>query len=192
MFGATHDLTGDLDLGQFPLQEGDHLVDLGLSLPSLLGDLDGQFSIGLRVQVSKTQVLELLLDLGHTQAMSQRGINLEGFLGNEVAFGLGQRVQGSHVVEAVSQFDHDYTDILRHSQEHLPKALGLAILSGGKRELRQLGYPVHQVGDLVPESRPDLPHGGLGILDGIVEEACGDGAHVHFELRQDCRDLHGV
>ena len=192
VFGATPNLARDLELAQFLLQDGDHLVDLGFTLPSLLDDLDGQVPVGLRFQLSETQVLELLLDFGDAQAMGQWGIDLQGFIGDEAALGLGQRVQSSHIMEAVRQLNHDDPNILRHRQKHFPETFGLAILTGRKRELGKFGHPVHQIGDLVSKDRPDLFHGGLGILDGIVQEPCGDGADIHLEFRQDRRDLHGV
>ena len=98
-------------------------------------------------------------------------------------------LEGAHVVQAVGQLDDDDADVGDHGQQHLADVLGLVLLAVGKLDLVQLGDAFDDVRHLLAEALLDLFGGDIGVFDGIVQQAGGDGGGVHLQLRQHQRDL---
>jgi hypothetical protein len=124
--------------------------------------------------------------------VGERGVDVEGLLGDLLGLLPRQVVERPHVVEAIGELDHEHADVARHRHHHLAEVLGLALLARGKGQLPDLGDPVHQLGDLGPELSLEVVLGGMGVLQDVVEEAGGDGGHVHLEVDEEAGDLQGV
>ena len=104
----------------------------------------------------------------------------------------GQVLQRPHVVEPVGELHQDDPDVVDHGQEHLPVRLGLALLGGGERDLRDLGDALHDVEHVGAEVLLEPLGGGEGVLEDVVEEADRDADGVHPHLGQDRGHLEGV
>jgi hypothetical protein len=62
----------------------------------------------------------------------------------------------------------------------------------GEFDLRDLGQALDQEGDGLSEQAPQLIDGGERVLDGVVEQARGDGDLVHAHLDEDAGHLERV
>jgi hypothetical protein len=99
----------------------------------------------------KPELLQLATDRVHPQALGDRRIDLQGFLGNAAALVRAHHAQGTHVVQAVGQLDQDHPDIAGDRQHHLAEVLRLRLGLGLELQVGQLGDAVHQFGHLLAE-----------------------------------------
>ena len=98
-------------------------------------------------------------------------------------------LERAHVVEAVGELDDDDADVGDHGEEHLADVLGLVVFAVGELDLVELGDAFDDVGDLLAEALFDLLGGDVGVFDGVVQQAGGDGGGVHLELGEDQADF---
>ena len=215
MLGAALDLGVDALLFQALGQHLDRLVHLGLPLGAVAGDHLRDLFVGFRIDILEGEIFELPFELPDTEAMGERGENLEGFGGHAVLARGAERAEGAHVVQAVGQLDDDDAQVFRHGDEDLADIGGvlgefrvlLAALQGGGAQLLfvfrggvallafvhaddlQLGDAVHKMRDFRPELRDQLLDRDLAVLDDIVQQSGREGRLVHLQLRQDLRDL---
>ena len=145
-----------------------------------------------RIEHAERQVFELFPHLLHAHAAGERGVDVEGFLGDAAARGRRHEFQRPHVVQAVGELDQEHADVVGDRQQQLAQILGLLGLARHQFEPLQLCQPLHQRADLVSEDGVDLGAGGLGILDGIVQQRGHDGGIVELEVGEDRRDLERV
>ena len=142
------------------------------------------------MQRGQRQVLELVLDLLHSQPVGQRGVDVHGLLGHTLLLVLWEGGQGPHVVEAVGQLDYQDAEVLGERNQHLPHAGRLLLLPGVEVEQLQLGHAVHDQPDLRAEVPLQVLEADGCVLHGIVEEgghhrgvveplAGDDGCHRH-------------
>ena len=182
----------DAQLRQPP---GDLLLDgaheLGV-LPALRLQLGDDLVVAHRVQVLQRQVLQLPLHPLHAQAVGDGGVDLHGLKSLFLLLLRRLILHGAHVVEPVGDLDEDHPDILAHSQEHLAQVLHLLLLHGAVLHPRQLGDPVHNVGDGGAKALGDVLVGAVGVLNAVVEEGRHDGLAVQAHLRHDLGHLEGV
>lgn len=201
MLGAAHHLKAlklgleELILPEGFLQDGHGL--LNDAFPGFLGLLDAgeKGMVGLGVEVAEGKVLELPLQLPHPQAVGQRGVDLQGFLGDAPLLLGGHVLQGAEVVKAVRQLHDDDAHVLRHGDEHLAEVLGPFLLPlevGQLVELADLGLPLHQLAHPWPKAPFQLLGGHPAVLQGVVEEARHHGLRVHAQGGQDLRHRHRV
>ena len=106
----------------------------------------------------------------HAQAVGDGGVDLHGLQGLLPLLLGGLVLHGAHVVEPVADLDEDHPDVLGHGHEHLPQVLHLLLFLGGVLHPGQLGDPLHQVGHRVAELLGHLLVGGVGVLNGVVEQ----------------------
>ena len=62
--------------------------------------------------------------------MGQRGIDVKSLLSDLHLFFRNVVFEGSHIVEAVSQFNQDDSNILHHRQNHLAEIFCLVLFRG--------------------------------------------------------------
>ena len=98
-------------------------------------------------------------------------------------------LERAHIVQAVGELDDDYANVGDHGEQHLADVLGLVIFAVGKLDLVQLGDALDDVGHLLAETLFDLVGGDVGVFDGVVQEAGGDGGGIHLQLREHQGDL---
>ena len=184
----TGHLGGDVHLGQTRPDLGDDLVDVGVALGCAVGDHVVDLGVALRVQRGEAQVLELLLDLLHAQAVGQRRVDVERLLGGALLLPRRQRGDRAHVVQTVGELDDQDAQVLRHRHEHLAHRGGLLGLLGVEVDPLELGDAVDDRGDLGTEVLVELLQGDDGVLDRVVQERGGDGDVVHPVAGDDAGD----
>ena len=160
---------------------------LGGAAPRL--DPLAQRLVGLRLEVLERQLLELVLDLAHAEAVGDRRVDVARLLRDLDPPLLGQMVQRPHVVQAVGELDQDDADVVDHRQQHLAEVLRLALLARRELDRAELGHPFDDVGDVGAEQLPDPLDRRLGVLDDVVEQAGGDGDDVELHVGEQVGDL---
>ncbi len=192
VLGAALELCLDPGVRQPRPQLLDGPLDVGLTTRPPGVEQLRQVPEGLGLECLEREVLQLPLDLPDTQALGERGVDLQR-LARDALLLLGlEGAQGAHVVQAVGELDEDDADVVGHRQEHLPDVLGLLLLVAVGAELGQLGDAVHEVGDLGPEAVLDVGEAVLGVLGDVVEEGGRDGHWVDAELGEDLGGRDGV
>lgn len=124
--------------------------------------------------------------------MRDGGVDFEGFLGDAFLALSGERGEGTHVVEAIGEFDEDDADILHHGEEHLADAFGLALFARIELEFGELGDAVDTGGDIVAELFPDLFDGDAGIFDQIVQDTGDKAGAIRRHVGEDMGDFERV
>ena len=94
------------------------------------------------IQITERQIFKLPLDARNPETVSQWRINLHGLTRNAFLLILAQMLQGAHIMQAVSQFDQNDTDILRHGHEHLAMVFRQLLFMGLVLDLPELGHPI--------------------------------------------------
>ena len=123
-----------------------------------------------RVLVAETQVLQCLFDAVQSQAVSQRGIDVERLAGYLVLL-VGQLApQGAHVVQAVAYLDEDDAYVLAHGEQQFLEGLGLYRSLVTEDTTRYLGESIHDLGYLVAEDVAYVLYGVVGILHHVMEQ----------------------
>ena len=174
---------------------GDLLLDVfheGGVGSGLAGQLVGDVPIGHGVQVHEGLVLHLPLHPLHAQAVGDGGVDLQGLQGLFPLLAFALVLQGADVVHPVADLNEDHPHILGHGHKHLAQVLHLLLLGGGEVHFGQLGDPLHQVGHGGAEAFGHLLMGGLGVLDGVVEEGRHDGVAVQPQFGHQVGHLQGV
>ncbi len=96
-------------------------------------------------------------------------------------------------MQPVGQLHDDDARVLRDGEQHLAIALHLPLLRGAAGgQLRDLGQPVDDGGDLSAKLRLDVGDRDLGVLDDVVDQSAGDRDGVELQLREDLGDLDAV
>ena len=166
-------------------------LDVLLALGALHADLGDQILIAVRVQIPQAQVLQLLLDLVHAQAMRKRRVDIQRLLRDAPLALRGLCLERAHVVRAVRQLDEHDADVLAHRQDHLADGLRLLLHARGKVEALELGDAVHQQRDLRAELlADDVQRHVLAILHRVVQKAGSNRRRVQHQLGQNARDDH--
>ncbi len=137
-----------------------------------------------RVQRLEAQVLQLALDQAHAQALGDGRVDLQRLAGDAAARFAALRAQRAHVVQAVSQLDHDHAQVARHRQQHLAEALGGRFLAVAELQLVQLGHAVDQFGHGFAELGGQRLTGQRGVFDGVVQDRGDQRFHVQAQLSQ--------
>jgi hypothetical protein len=77
------------------------------------GELNG-------IKYTKTLGFECLLELEYTETICNRGIDIECLECYTFTFGwIWMMIERLHIVQAISELDHDDSEITHHSEEHL-------------------------------------------------------------------------
>ncbi len=145
--------------------------------------------VGVGIELAERQVLELLAQLVHAHAAGERRIDVDGFLGGTAARLRRHVADGAHVVQAVGELHQQHAHVVGDGQEELAQVFRLLRLLGDEIELGELGQAFDQAADVLAEKLVDLGPGGVGILDGVVQQRRGDGRIVELEVGQDRRNL---
>ena len=118
MFHTAADFAVDISVSHMAL---DFRIDgLDKLVARLIGKCDFFLKIleCFRLQITECQVIQLYFDSGDTETVRKRCVDLDRLSGFFFLFLRFHILERAHIVQTVGQFDQDYTDILRHRQEH--------------------------------------------------------------------------
>ncbi len=128
----------------------------------------------LRHQLLEGELLELVAHVLHAHAAGERGVDVQGLLGDPPALVGGHEMQGAHIVEAVGELDQQHAHVLGDGEEKLAQVFRLRRPHRDEVEALQLGEALDQGRDLMPEELVDLLARRRRILDGVVEHRGDD------------------
>ncbi len=186
------DLGIDAELGEPAAHLGDGGGQVHLALGRAAADEVVELGEALRVQGGEGEVLELLLDLLHAQAVGQRGVDVQRLLGDALLLGERHRGDRAHVVQPVGQLDDEHPQVARHGDEHLAHRGGLLGLPRVELDALELGDTVDDGGDLVTEVGLHVGQRDLGVLDGVVQQRSGHRDLVEADVGDDAGDRQRV
>jgi hypothetical protein len=175
-----------------PPQPLAHFIYIGGPALGRAGHLGGQGAEVLRLEVLEAEVLELHLHPLDAQPVGHRRVDLPGLPGDPLLLLARHVLERPHVVHAVGQLDEDDPDVAGHRQEHLAEVLRLPLLPGVPGDLAELGDPVDQHLDLLPEQPADVLGGGAGVLDAVMEQTGADRGDVQPQIGDDLGDAERV
>ena len=142
-----------------------------------------------RLEVAERQLLELVLDAAHAEAVGDRRVDVERLLRDAHALVVGHVLQRAHVVEAIGELDEDDADVVDHREQHLAEVLRLPLLGRRERDRADLGHALDDVRDVLAELLADLLGRRQGVFDDVVQQAGGDADRVELHVREDVGDL---
>ena len=185
VLGPSGDLRRDPQLGQAGLHVPQNLLQVDVALGGPLLDHLVDLGVAARLQSGEGEVLKLLLDVLHPEAVSQRRVHVEGLAGDVVLLESGQHSQSAQVVQPVGQLDDQHPQIPGYGHDHLAHRGGLLLLAGVVLDPVELGDPVDYSGDLRTEVGLDGGQGDIGVLHRVVQQRSGDGDVVEPEPGHD-------
>ena len=153
---AALDVRLHAELLQLRAERGLHLLEELLPFAAARLHEVGDLAVRARVQRLERQVLELPLQLLDTEAVGERGVDLERLVRVLRPARLGERRERAHVVQAVGELHEQDADVARHRDDHLADVLRLGELAAAELQLVQLGEPVDDPRDLVAELLLDV------------------------------------
>jgi len=74
-------------------------------------------------------------------------------------------LERTHVVQTISQLDHDDADVIYHRQHHLAQVLRLRFFGRRKIDLADLRYALDNVRHLLAKFLPDFDRRNRSVLD---------------------------
>ena len=151
-------------------------------------DLDAKGFVRLRLEIFERQLLELVLDLAHAEAVCDRRVDVAGFLRDAKPSLFRQVVERAHVVHAVRELDEDDADVVHHREQHLAEVLRLPLFGRRKRNGADLRDAFDDVRHVRAEQLADALDGRQRVLDHVVEQAGGDRHGVEAKVNQKLGD----
>ena len=143
------------------------------------------------VQLGKSNFFQFALHFLHTDTLGQRRINVQCFFGNSgPLFGLLQKMQRPHVMQAVSQFNQQHANVFRHCQQQLTKILRLFVVGRFLLNHCQLGQTVHQLRHLIAEQRTNFFNRRIGVFHRIVQQPGDNRRGIKLKLGQNTGNFH--
>jgi hypothetical protein len=136
--------------------------------------------------------LAIALTCWSSSASSEGSVNLERLARDSLLRARRHELERAHVVEAVGELHEQHANVSRHRDEHLSKALRLAILSRREVHLSELGHPVDQKRHLLTEDGFDVGHVRFTILDDVVEQRRTDTGRIEPHVGDDVGDGYRV
>ena len=122
----------------------------------------------LRRARGKGQVLELLFEVLHAEAVRERCVNFERLSRNALLFLRWHCGDGLHVVQPIGELDDQHTSVLGDRQHHLARRRCLLGFLGVEVHSVELGDTIDDVCDVVAELLGDGFQIDRGVLDRIV------------------------
>ena len=170
-------------------------LDIFLAHALTHGNLIHQIIIHFRFQIFEREIIQLHLNLGNTEPLGDRRIDIHRFPCDALLFLRRHMLECPHVVQSVRQLDHDDADVLCHGKKHLAQILRLhlqlidvAALSSGKLQLLQLRNAIHEEFHVRSEFSADFFRRQDRILHIIMEESCHDCLLIQFQICQNDRN----
>ena len=96
-------------------------VKLHLKVLRIALDIAVDHPVIFRIDVVKAQILQMVFEFGDTQTVRDRGVDHQCLFCDTALFFRTECFKGQHIVQPVTEFDHQYTYILDRSDQHLAK-----------------------------------------------------------------------
>ena len=170
-----------------------NLLNVGFTLFLFLRYLFLKILIDIRFEVLKRQIVKLYLDLTDTKTPCYRRIDVQRLLSYPVLLLRRHMSKCSHIVESVGKLYKDDTDILGHSQKHLPEVLrlhfkllcSLVFIVGRKLQTLQLGNTIYKKCYIRSKLLIYLVFGENSVFYDIMQKPCCNSLLIQLQI---CKD----
>ncbi len=153
----------------------------------------GDRCVGVRLELLERERLHLVHDLVHADPLGQRRVDIHRLLRDPAALVLvGHVMERPHIVQPVGELDEQDADVVAERQQEFAEILGGALIFRLRFDLRELGHPVDQPGNVLAEQSLDLFGRGERVLDRVVEDGGGDRLVVELQVGEDPGDFDRV
>ncbi len=123
------------------------------------------------MKILESQVFELSTQFAHSQAMSDRRIDVHRFLGDATALFGYEIFQRPHVVQPVGELHQYDAHVINHRQQHLPNIFRLLVFARDVADVGDLCEAFDQMRDFFAEVIPDCIGIGKRVFDDVVKQA---------------------
>ncbi len=147
-------------------------------------------TIGVGMFVLEAEVFQFCLDFVQSEAVCQRGIDVECFTGNLVLLVGWLRLQGAHVVQTVADFDEDDADVIAHGEQQFLEVLCLCRCLFAEDASTDFGQTFHYLCYLRSEDVLNVLGGVVGVFHHVVEQCRTDARRTETYLLR-CNLCHG-
>ena len=192
VFRSTVDLGHDPELGEARLHVAQDLSEVEISLRGPLLDHLIDLGVALRVERRERQILELLFQVLHAEAMRQRCVDVEGLARRSFLFEVGKGGHSAEIVEPIGQLDDQNPQVGRDRHDHLAHRGGLLLFLGVVLDPVEFGHSVDDPGQVGTELGLELLQTDRRVFDRVVQERAGDGHVVEALAGDDGGDRHRV
>src|SRR5581483_7999277 len=151
-----------------------------------------QHLVAVRVERLETEVLELELQVVETEALGDRGVDLQGLAGNSPPPRQRHGLDGAHVVSAVGELDQDHSQVAHHREEHLAEGFRLRFLAALELDRIELGDAIDELGDVGAEARGKLVLRRRGVFDDVVQDCRDQRVGIEVQIGEECRRRYRV
>ena len=144
--------------------------------------------VDFRIQGLEGKLLEFPLDHVHTEAVSQRRVDLQRLL-RLLRRRLGRNeTPRAGVMDAIGQLNEQHADVAAHGDEHLAQRLGLS--SSSIADLVELGDAVDQIRDGFTEVGGQFLERVVRVFHGVMQQCSNQRRGRHSHLGKDRRYGH--
>ena len=130
--------------------------------------------------VVKTLVFKYRLDHTDPQTVGDRRVNHQRLFGNAPPFGFAERIKREHIVQPITQLDHQHAHIIYGGDQHFAEGqcrldqLFVLAIRGEQiflADMVDLGQPVNELRHIVAKLVLNLLVGTHSILDRVMQNA---------------------
>ena len=185
-FAPAGDLGLDVQLGQAAAHLGDHLREVDLALGRAGAHEVIDLGVALGVQGGERQVLQLLLQLLHAEAVGQRRVDVEWSPARSAAACPRRSAASVRMLWSRS------ASLMIRTRRSLAIATSILRMVAAccsslesKRSRSSLVTPSTMAATSLPNSSSRSPRRDLGVLDRVVEEGGGDRGVVEADVGHD-------
>lgn len=179
------------------MEELDGFFEFAFAFGAGFGDVFADLAELFGMENFEGEVFELPLELPDTEAGGERGVDVEGFVGDAGLFVIGHRVEGAHVVEAVGELDDHHADVAGDGEEHFAEVVAGAGGIGGRgggfggtgRVAGEFGDAFDELENVGTELTAEELGSELRVFEDIVEQGGDDAVFVEAELDADDGDF---
>ena len=124
--------------------------------------------------------------------MGDGTVNLQRLLGNFL-LAVGRQVfERPHIVQAVSQLDHDHADVVHHGEHHLAQVLRLLLFLGREINFADFCDTLDDVSHLLAKFLADIDDGHRGVFHRIVQQPGRHRDRIHLHLGEHQGNFQGM
>ena len=158
-----------------------------------------QVIVDLRLQIFQGEIVQFGLYPADAQSLGNGAVNLQRLPCNPL-LALGRLIpERAHIMQSVSQLNHDDPDVLGHGKKHLAQVFRLhlqlfigLIRPGGQWDPFQLGHAVHQQRHVLPKLPLQILLRHDGILHHVMEKPRHNGLLIQLQIRQHNGHIQGM
>ena len=144
------------------------------------------------IQITERQIFKLPLDARNPETVGEWCIDFHGLTRNAFLLVLAQMLESAHIMQAVSQFNQNHADILRHGHKHLAVVFRQLLFVGLVLDLPELGHPIDDHAHIMTKFTLKIIQGRVRIFHDIMQKAAGNRHSIQFQLSKDSCHLNRV